>query len=90
MLFIPFIYFSLLTLYWWGKHQGIDVCVYMSSLYAFTSLMCIVVVLGELTGGGGILFENNEVILSPIATLLYCAFITWHIAILNALQQRTR
>lgn len=76
MLFIPFIYFSLLTLYWWGKHQGIDVCVYMSSLYAFTSLMCIVVVLGELTGGGGILFENNEVILSPIATLLYCAFIT--------------
>ena len=38
--------------------------------------MCIVVVMGELTGGGGICFGNDEVILSPIATLLYCFFIT--------------
>lgn len=75
MLFVPFIFFILLTFYLWRRHQGIDVCVYISGLYALTSLICIVVVMCDLTGDGGVLF-HYDIILSPIATLLYCFFIT--------------
>ena len=76
MIFIPFIYFTLLTIYLWCKHQGFDVCVYMAGLFSFTSLLCIIVVLGNLLDEGGILFDNYDVQFSPIATLIYCGFIT--------------
>ena len=76
MIFIPFIYFTLLTIYLWCKHQGFDVCVYMAGLFSFTSLLCIIVVLGNLLDEGGILFDNYDLQFSPIATLIYCGFIT--------------
>ena len=76
MIAVPFVYFTVLTYYLWKKHQGFDVCVYMSSLYALTSLLCIVVYFMELTSDGGVLFDDNDIEISPIATILYCFFIT--------------
>ena len=76
MIFIPFIFFTLLTVYLWWKHQGIDICVYMAGLYAFSSLLGIIVVLGDLLDEGGILFDNYDVQFPPLATLFYCGFLT--------------
>ena len=76
MILVPFIYFALLTAYLWWRHQCFDVCVYMSSLYTFTSLMAIILVAGDLLEEGGILFDAYDLQLSPIPTLLYCGFIT--------------
>lgn len=88
MIFIPFIFFTLLTIYLWWKHQGLDVCVYMAGLYIFTSLLGIIVVLGDLLDDGGILFDNYDIQLSPIATLLYCGFITLGILPFSMLYKR--
>lgn len=76
MIVVPFTYFTLLTIYWWKKHQGFDICVYMSGLYAFTSLLSIILVAGNMLEGGGVLFDNYDIELSPIPTFLYCAVIT--------------
>lgn len=76
MVFIPFIYFSLLTYYWWKKHGCFDVCVYMSSLYAFTSFFSIVIILGDMLGDGGILFDDTDVELNPLPTFIYCILLT--------------
>jgi len=80
MIFVPFIYFTLLTIYWWKTHQGLDLCVYMAGLYALTSLFGIIVVEGNMIGrtmdDGGILFDNFNLQLSIVPTLLYCAVIT--------------
>ncbi len=76
MIYIPFLFFSILTVYLWNKHKGMDVCVYMSGLYAFTAFLCIVVVLGELAGDGGVMFDEFIMEISPVPTVLYCLFIT--------------
>ncbi|MBQ8701381.1 MAG: oligosaccharide repeat unit polymerase [Prevotella sp.] len=76
MEFVPFVYFTLLTLYWWKKHQGLDVCVYMSSMYAFTSLLCVINVNQDMLDEGGILFDRYDLELSIIPTVLYCGFLT--------------
>ena len=77
MVFIPFIYFTLLTLYLWRKHRGFDVCVYMSSLYAFTSMCAVIVFTGDMLGDGGILYADNDEDLSPAATAVYCLVLTF-------------
>jgi len=76
MVVVPFIFFTLLTLYWWKKHQGLDICVYMSVLYAFTSLLCIFTVAEDYLDEGGILFDRYDLELSFIPTVLYCTFLT--------------
>lgn len=76
MEFVPFVYFTLLTIYWWKKHQGIDVCVYMSAMYAFTSLLCVINVNQDMLNEGGILFDRYDLELSVIPTILYCGFLT--------------
>ena len=77
MVLIPFIYFTALTVYWWIKHQGFDVCVYISSLYAFTSFCSVVVVFGGLVEGeNGVLFDQYDLELGLIPTLLYCVLLT--------------
>lgn len=75
MIFVPLIFFTVLALYWWRKHGGFDVCVYMSALYAFTSLMAVVIVLGGMLGAGGIAFDDSDLELGFTPTLLYCFFI---------------
>lgn len=75
MVFVPFIFFTLLTAYWWKKHQGLDVCVYMSAMYAITSLLCVLCVTQDMLDEGGILFDRYDIELSFIPTVLYCAFL---------------
>lgn len=76
MILIPFIFFSFLTGYWWHKHGSVDICVYMSALYALTSLLAIVIVVSELLGEGGILYDNDNGHYGVIPTFLYCACIS--------------
>ena len=76
MEFVPFVYFTLLTYYWWKKHQGVDVCVYMAAMYAFTSLLCVINVNQDMLNEGGILFDRYDLELSIIPTILYCGFLT--------------
>ncbi len=76
MEFVPFVYFTLLTYYWWKKHQGVDVCVYMAAMYAFTSLLCVINVNQDMLNEGGILFDRYDIELSIIPTILYCGFLT--------------
>ena len=75
MVVVPFIFFTALAIHWWRKHQGIDVCVYMSALYALTSLFAIIIVAGDMLGEGGIAFDDSDLELGFIPTLLYCFFI---------------
>ena len=75
MIYIPFIFFSLLTAYWWIKHQGIDVCVYMSALYTLTSFIAIILVEFDMLEDGGICFDAYDAEFNIIPTLTYCAFL---------------
>ena len=72
MIFIPFVFFLLLTIYFWKKHRYIDICVYMSSLYAFTTFCAIPLVLFDMLGDGGILFDETDIELNILPTLLFC------------------
>lgn len=75
MILIPFLFFAGLTAYWWRKHSCIDICVYMSGLYALISLLAMVILLFDLMGEGGILMERDNMTLGIIPTLLFCACI---------------
>lgn len=76
MYFIPFIYFSGLTAYFWIKNKCYDVVTYMSSLYAFTSLCTVFIVSGNMLEGGGVLFDGWEPELGIVPTVLYCFLLT--------------
>lgn len=76
MVLVPFVYFTLLTFYWWHKHRCFDVCVYMSALYAFTSFCAVMIVCFNLLEGGGLLFDGFEAELNLVPTLLYCFLLT--------------
>ena len=75
MIYIPFIYFFLLSCYLWFRHKTFDVSVYMSSLYTVTSFCAILLVLGN-NLGGGILYQGWEPELGVAPTFLYCFLIT--------------
>lgn len=78
---IPFIFFTLLTIYWWREHKGLDICTYMSSLFAFTTFLAFAIVLSGDTQGidggesGGMLWGGWEPELGVIPTLLFCTTI---------------
>ncbi len=76
MIFVPFIYFALLTAYWWKKHDGLDLCVYISGLYTISSFFAVIVVLTDTLGVSGILFNVEDLELNLIPTILFCAFLT--------------
>lgn len=76
MVLVPFVYFTLFTLYCWHKHHCFDVSVYMSALYAFTSFCAVMIVVFNLLQGGGILFNGFEAELNFIPTVLYCFLLT--------------
>lgn len=75
MIFIPFIFFLLLTIYWWKKGHGLDVCTYMSGLYAFTTFLSIVIVQFDLIDAGGILFDKYDIELNALPTIIFCVTI---------------
>ena len=76
MILVPFIYFTFLTLYWWKKHKGVDVCVYMSGLYAFTSLCAVIIFFQGYLDDGGILFDEMDIELNIIPTLVFIIILT--------------
>ena len=76
MVLVPFIYFTILTLYWWKKHKGVDICVYMSALYAFTSLCATIIVFLGLIDEGGILFDEMDIELNLIPTIVFIILLT--------------
>ena len=89
MVFVPFIYFTLLTSYFIYKHKTVlDVCVYMSGLYTFTSLCAIIVVLLNRTGESGILFDEYDLELGVVPTILYCLMLTLSILPFSMLYNR--
>lgn len=81
MILVPFIFFLILTLYWWREHKGIDICVYMSSLYAFTTFLAIVIIFADITEGtsgedsGGMLWGNWEPQLGILPTFTFCSLL---------------
>ena len=76
MYFVPFIYFSALTYYFWQKNRTFDLAVYISTLFTITSLCCIIMVLGGYMSGSGVLVDGWEPNFGVIPTILYCALIT--------------
>lgn len=75
MFFIPFVFFLLFTIYWWKTHNGLDVCTYMSGLYAFTTFLSIIIVTNDLTDAGGILFDRYDIELNFLPTVIFCVTI---------------
>jgi len=74
---VPFIYFTTLTIYWWIKHHGLDVCVYMSGLYAVTTLCAAAIVFGDMVNTDyGMLFDIYDLELNLVPTLFFCLLIT--------------
>lgn len=76
MVYIPFLWFLFFTFWLWNKHKRIDICVYMSALYAFTSFCAVLIVELNFLGAGGILFEKETLELNLLPTLLYCILLT--------------
>lgn len=77
MHFIPLIYFSGLTYYFWQKHRTFDLATYMSLLYTITSLCSVLMVVGGLlSANGGVLFDGWEPNFGVVPTFLYCGLIT--------------
>lgn len=76
MIYFPCIYFLILTIVWWKKHQMFDVCVYMSLLYTLTSLLAIIIVHFDMLGAGGILFDESDAKFGFIPTIAYCGLLT--------------
>lgn len=72
MILIPFIFFTLLTGYWSYRHGTLDICVYMSGLYAFTTLLAIFIVVFDMLGQGGVLFSDSDLKFGLLPTLLFC------------------
>lgn len=78
MYFVPLIYFSALTYYFWQKNRTFDLAVYISTLFTITSLCCVLMVLGGFLNqqGGGVLVDGSEPSFGIIPTILYCGLIT--------------
>lgn len=76
MVYIPFLWFLFLTFTLWKKHRRIDICVYMSALYAFTSFCAVLIVELDLLGAGGVLFDKDTLNLNFMPTFLYCVLLT--------------
>lgn len=77
MEYLPFIYFTIVTAVLLYYHKRMDICVYISGLYALTSLCASMIahdpyVLGE----SGILFDSTDIELNFMPTFAYCALLT--------------
>lgn len=81
MAIVPFLFFTILTIHWWKKHGGLDICSYMSCLYALSTLIAFIIVITGNTAGaqgvddGGMLWGGWEPVLRFIPTVSFCLFI---------------
>lgn len=86
MIFIPFIYFTILFLYLRHKNNGIDVSAYLALLYAFISFFAILIDLWNIYDINGVCVK------SPIsfgATFSYCTLLTLSIVPFSRLHSTT-
>lgn len=72
MYLIPVVFFVSLFLWFWKKHQGIDICTYMTLLYVVTSIFGVFIIWKGLLGSGGILFTNEDAVFGFIPSVLFC------------------
>lgn len=76
MHFFPLVYFSGLTYFLWSRHHTINIAVYMSVLFAVTSLCAAIMVEVGVMQGSGILFDGWAPQFGVMPTLLYCILTT--------------
>ena len=76
LVYFPFIFFLILTFYFWKRKGYIDVGVFLFAEYALTSFFAILCVHLNLLGDGGIHFTQTTLQLNLIPTLLYCIFVS--------------
>ena len=76
MIFVPFIFFLLLTVFFVKRQKRFGICSYMSGLFAVVSFFSILIVKLGLTGEAGVLFSAENMHLGFLPTLLYCLLIT--------------
>ena len=86
MLFIPFIYFTILFVFLARRHRGMDVSAYMVLLYAFSAFFAILIDARHIYDTNGVCAEM------PItlgATLSYCALLTISIVPFSRMRSTT-
>lgn len=76
MYFVPLIYFSALTYYFWHRNKSFDLAVYISLLFTITSLCNVLMILGDFISGSGVLTDGWEPEFGVVPTILYCTLIT--------------
>lgn len=89
ILYIPFIWFLVLTIVLICRNGGVEVSAFLSAQFAFTSLCAIICVNMGYLEGGGIHYTAHTLQLGILPTLLYCILHTILIlpfARLNSLQ----
>lgn len=72
MIFVPFLYFTFLTLFLWRKLKCINVAMFLSAEYALTGLCAVICVLMGWFDGGGIAYKSHNLELNILPTFLYC------------------
>lgn len=86
MIAVPFIYFTLLAIYFIRKNGGVDLSAFIVLIYAFSAGCSILVDVFNMYDINGV-YEKYPI--SPIATLAYCSLITlavWPFSKINSLQ----
>lgn len=76
MVYVPFIWFLLLTIFLWRKQGCIDVSVFLAAEYALTAFCAIWCVKLGYLDGGGILYTNDNIELNIVPTICYCTLHT--------------
>ena len=76
MIYIPLIYFLILTILFYVSQKKIDVPVFLSAQFALTSFFAVVIVHMGLLDGGGVQFTASSIHLGVMPTLLYCVLHT--------------
>ena len=76
MVAIPFAFFAALLVFWWYKHQRVDVCIYMMALYAVTGLCAVLMVANDIIDTSGVLFDRYDLELGFIPTMMFCLLLS--------------
>lgn len=76
MLYVPFIWFTALTIWLWRRQQCVEVSVFLSAQFALTSFVSILVYHMHLLGARGLLYTEENLHLGGTPTILYCVLLT--------------
>ena len=85
MIAVPFIYFTLLSIYLIRRHNGIDISAFIAMIYAFSGACSILVDAFGVYDVNGVCEKMD---ISPLATISYCALITLVIIPFSSLKSR--